>query len=237
MAAQTDWEFFIKSESRLPGPRANLELLEAVAQTASREQFLKWLAEDEGSANANTPAEFLVICGVRGLGRLVREGELERLVDLRQFASDPRWRIREAAAMALQSYGDLNLDELFIEMQNWSKGNLLEQRAVVAALCEPRLLKKPEVSLKVLAILDQITAGFSNVENRKSDEFIILRKALGYGWSVAVAANPAGGKHYLEKWSQSTDKDIHWVVKENLGKNRLSRMDPQWVSQLKNNLP
>jgi hypothetical protein len=59
------------------------------------------------------------------------------LKQLRQFASDSRWRIREAVAMALQRVGDINIEFLLQEMEEWSKGNLFEKRAAIAALCEP----------------------------------------------------------------------------------------------------
>jgi hypothetical protein len=42
---------------------------------------------------------------VVGLGRLAAEGDLVLLKILRQHASDPRWRIREAVAMALHRLG------------------------------------------------------------------------------------------------------------------------------------
>ncbi len=52
---------------------------------------------------------------------------------------------------------------------------------------------------------------------------------LAYCWSVAVAAFPEEGKPLMEKWFDSEDKDIRWMVKENLKKNRLVKMDADWV--------
>jgi hypothetical protein len=52
---------------------------------------------------------------------------------------------------------------------------------------------------------------------------------LGYGWSVVVAAHPEIGKPRMEKWIRSRDRDILWVMKNNLKKNRLARMDSAWV--------
>ncbi len=37
----------------------------------------------------------------------------------------------------------------------------------------------------------------------------------------------------MEKWFLSTDKDIIWIMKENLKKNRLERKDPEWVKAWK----
>jgi hypothetical protein len=35
----------------------------------------------------------------------------------------------------------------------------------------------------------------------------------------------------MERWSESSDPDIHWIMRENLQKKRLVRMDPDWVSE------
>jgi hypothetical protein len=76
-----------------------------------------------------------------------------------------------------------------------------------------------------LNILDIIPSGISRQKERKGDEFIALRKGLGYCWSVAVVASPAYGKELLEKWIVSEDKDIRWIIKENIRKNRLIKCD------------
>lgn len=84
----------------------------------------------------------------------------------------------------------------------------------------------------VLRILDEITASIQSVEDRKSDEFKALRKGLGYCWSVAVAALPEEGKKRMERWFSSDDKDVLWIMRENL-KKRLTRMDAEWVERWK----
>lgn len=64
--------------------------------------------------------------------------------------------------------------------ETWSGRDLLEKRAVVAAVCEPKLLKDRETVSRVLNLLDRITEDLLNVINRKDDNFKILRKTLGY---------------------------------------------------------
>ena len=83
----------------------------------------------------------------------------------------------------------------------------------------------------VLGILDQITAGIEQIENRRSEEFLTLRKGLGYCWSVAVVALPVEGKILMEKWLVTSDKDVRWIMKTNLKKARLARMDAAWVKK------
>ena len=55
---------------------------------------------------------------------------------------------------------------------------------------------------------------------------MVLRQALGYCWSVAAAACPPQGKRRIERWAASPDKDVRWVVRENLTKNRLAAPRP-----------
>jgi hypothetical protein len=47
-----------------------------------------------------------------------------------------------------------------------------------------------------------------------------------------VAALPGEGKALMEKWMGATDPDIRWIMKENLKKSRLVRMDAAWVERM-----
>jgi hypothetical protein len=114
-------------------------------------------------------------------------------------------------------------------MRDWGQGAPLEQRAAAAALCEPRLLGQAKYAREVLQIVDRITAGIERADDRRSQDFLTLRKGLGYCWSVAVVALPVEGKALMEKWLVKSDKDIQWIMKENLRKARLARMDSDWV--------
>ena len=230
LSSLADKKAYLLQESGLPGPRGNLELAAAMAKVGNLEEFLDYISYTPEQAPVNSPYEFLVFCGVLGLGRLAADGAREYLPVLRSFASDPRWRTREAVAMGLQLIGDRDMDFLLSEMQVWSRGSAYEQRAVAAGLCEPRLLKNPEHCHEVLAILDRITASILQQPDRKHEGFLALKKGLGYCWSVAAAALPAEGTAYMEKWLSSFDKDIHWIMRENLKKNRLIKAVPEWVS-------
>ena len=226
-----DWDDYLLRESRLPGPRANLELARAVADEGDEALFGRYLALDEEAAPTNSPYEFLAFCGVLGCGTLLAEGKLGLLPVLRRCASDPRWRIRESVAMGLQRWGAVDMDALIQEMERWRVGTLLEQRAAAAALCEPRLLQDAAHSERVLQILDAITASLLTVEDRRSPEFKALRKGLGYCWSVAVCASPDAGQQRMESWFATDDADVRWIMKQNLKKRRLARMDAGWVAK------
>ncbi|MFN8466081.1 MAG: hypothetical protein U0X20_11040 [Caldilineaceae bacterium] len=238
----SDWDDYLRQESRLPGPRANLELLEAVIQAGDGCRFAHLLALDNaflGGAPPNTPDEFLTVCAVAGLGKLVAEGDIAWLSVLRRRAADGRWRVREAVAIGLQHWGDHNMLALVDEMRSWSSGGWLEQRAAVAALAEPRLLRTAACGIEptgdVIPIFDTITECIvaAAPAARRDPDYQILRQALGYAWSVLVAANPAICRPPFERWllqAESThDKDLLWITRQNLKKNRLQVLDAIWA--------
>ncbi len=221
-----DWTPFLLENSGLPGPRGNLELAQVVAEEGTKFQFEQFLSHQ---AEENTPEVFVVFCGIVGLGKLAALGDHELFARLRAYASDPRWRIRESVAIALQYVGDKDMKVLLKQMRSWSLGNWYEKRAAAAALAEPRLLKVPETVAQVLNILGRITTDIESARHPNDEGFKVLRKSLGYCWSVAVAALPEEGRKPMEKWMGSKNQDVRWIMKENLKKNRLSKMDPTWV--------
>jgi hypothetical protein len=231
LSALKDWEPYLLQESGLPGPRGNLELAQVVADAGNRELFEHFLAYTPEVAPVNDPHEFLAFCGVLGLGRLLAEGDAKILDQLRPYACDPRWRLREGVAMALQRLGKRDMPALLHAMEAWSLGTWLEKRAAAAALAEPVLLHNEEEALQALRILDRITASMENSSETRSPGFKILQQGLGYCWSVLVVAAPGEGKRLMEKWLVCPDFAIHWIMQENLKKNRLHRMDSTWVEK------
>lgn len=219
---KSNWDDYLLAESHLPGPRGNLELLHAVIEEGYPDRLLRYASLSAQQAPTNTPGEFLAACGAAGLGRLLAEGLREYLPNLRSLASDSRWRVREAVAIALQRWGDTDLEAMTAEAEIWARGSLLEQRAAVAGLCEPRLLKSPKQARRVLALLDQVTGSILVNPSRKTEEFRVLRQCLGYAWSVAVAALPDYGRPVMQAWRISIDPDVAWVMKENLKKKRIA---------------
>ena len=219
-----DWEPYLKKHSGLPGPRANLELVAAVVEEADADRLWRLSASTD---------EFLATAGTAGLGRIALMEPETVMTWLRELASDSRWRVREGVAMALQRLGKENMPKLLAEMQVWAQDDAFVQRAVVAGLCEPALLKTNEDAVEVLAILDHVTRSLAATRDRRNEGFRVLRQALGYGWSVAAAAAPQNAKPYLEKWLSSSDKDVAWVMKSNLGKARMSGLRKDLVKPAK----
>jgi hypothetical protein len=210
-----DLEGYLAAHSGLPGPRGNLELAQAVAEGLD-DAVLELLARSED--------EFEAFCGVVGLGRAIADGRRDLVPVLMARADDGRWRVREAVAMALQRWGDDDMTAMLDEAASWAVGSRLEQRAAAAGTCEPRLLREPEVVRRVLLLLDGITASLPGAADRRTAEFRTLRQALGYCWSVAVAADPLDGLPAFARWQGSPDPDVGWVIRENLGKARLRKV-------------
>ena len=121
-------------------------MAQVVADEGRPELFHRYLTYTADRAPTNSPYEFLAFCGVVGLGQLLADSDLGVLPTLRVFAGDPRWRLREAVAMALQRQGDIDMARLLSEMRDWAKGTPFEQRAAAAAVCEPACWLKPGMS-------------------------------------------------------------------------------------------
>lgn len=214
--------------SNLPGPQGNLELMYSFSKKASDgevEECLSYITD----YLQNSPEEFVAMCGIVGYAWINKENLEKTLAFLRKFASHRSWRIREAVAMAIQEITGNRLTEIINELSGWLSGNEFEKRAVVAALCEPKLLKDKTKASEVFSILTAITLNSFPEDGKLSDGQISLRKGLGYGWSVAVVAFPDEGKRLFENLAGNSNRHIRRIIKENLKKNRLSVMDRTWV--------
>lgn len=224
----TDWEPFLKKNSGLPGPRANLELVEAVGEEADAERLWRLSASSD---------EFLALCGTAGLGHLAVSDPVPVMSWLQELAGDPRWRVREGVSIALQHLGRHSMPRLLAEMEKWATQGPYQQRAAAAGLCEPSLLKEPEHVVRVLKVLDRITKSLAATSSRKGEDFRVLRQALAYSWSVAAAALPESGRPLMEKWLRSPDKDVAWVMQGNLTKARIAGLGPAWVAKWRARAP
>jgi len=224
-SASADREAFLRANSHLPGPRSNLELLSAAAEEVDEAWATRWAAAPVGDDPTDV---FVVSVGLVALGRFVaadsanasRSGAL-----LRRRAADDEWRIREAVAIALQRLGDDHPSELAAIARDWStSGDMLVARAAVAAVAEPRLLKSTAAVNAALDVMEAATALVVAAPDRRTEPVRVLRQALGYAWSVVVAADADRAWPHFVEWSKRDDADVQWIVRENLKKNRLARL-------------
>jgi hypothetical protein len=218
LAGLADWMPYLTAHSGLPGPRANLELVAACGEEADISRAEQLVA---------TGDEFAIVCGLVALGRHLGHGDETHVQAMHTYAADDRWRVREAVAMALQRAGDHDIGRAFAIAELWAADpDPLVRRAAVAAVCEPRLLRDPAYARRALALLDRVTfeLAASPVEGRRTPGVRALRQALGYGWSVVIAAAPTEGLAAFERLDASGDADIAWIVRENKKKARLKRL-------------
>lgn len=238
---------FLRTHSNLPGPRGNLELAEAFARAVEQAApgAPEWLwqvcmelaATPPDRAPVNDPGEFVVFCGVRGLGAVavaIPQRYPEAMSRLRDAGRDPRWRVREAVAMALQDLIASRGSEALADLEGWVRAeDWLAMRAVAAAVAEPRLLKDAALARAALALHKMILGRLAARGADKSGAFRALRQGLGYSLSVVVAVLPAEGWTYLRELASTENEEIRWIVRENLKKTRLVRSYPVEVRDVK----
>lgn len=210
---------YLTAHSGLPGPRGNLELLAAAGDLLPAAHAERLRSE---------PDEYLRCCGVIHLaGQFASDPDgVARL--LTAAASDPSWRVREAVAMAGQRIGDSGLADLAGLVARWlAADDPLVQRAAVAAICEPRLIRTPAGAATALEACASATRSLLALPpgRRRAPDVRTLRQALGYSWSVAVAADPATGLPVFLALG-TDDPDLEWIVRTNRTKARLKRLLP-----------
>ena len=221
----------LRQNSGLPGPRGNLTLLYKFAASATPAEIQECLTFVVPDVH-NSPEEFLAMCGILGYCVAGRATIRTTLDAVRVHASHASWRVREAVAMGIQELAVGRLPEVLEELEPWTAGSPLERRAVVAGLAEPKLLKvAPEVE-QVLGVFERVTRPFATLSGKLTCEEKTLRQALGYAWSVVVAALPLQGKKAFETLALNPNPHLQWIVRENLEKNRLKVMDAAWVETM-----
>lgn len=208
-----EWAPVVEAASGLPGPRANLRLVAAAAVTAGTREIDALLRSGD---------EFATMCAAAALGRSAADPEVQTRA--RELAGDTRWRVREGVAIGLQLWGDADPTAMADLATAWAgDAHPLVQRAAVAAICEPRLLTSPHAASRAAAVCAAATESLRSLpaDRRRDPDVRTLRQALGYGWSVAVAADPAPGLAAFRALPLD-DPDVAWVVRENSAKKRLA---------------
>lgn len=210
---RASWPDFLEEHSGLPGPRANLALLDAVLTLADADSIAVL------SANGG---EYSMMCAAAAIGSRADDPARER--QLLAMAADTRWRVREGVVIGLQHLGDRSIQPLIDIVQRWvDSTDVLLERAAVAAICEPRVLRTPEAKQAALQACAASTRHLATLpdDQRKAPDARRLRQSLGYCWSVAVAADPSVGLAAFRELD-TTHADIAWIVAENRRKQRLA---------------
>ena len=248
---QRPLEFYLRENGRLPGARANMELANDVsyllAASVSRHpdavRFLTDYFTTNGDAQkvvSNTPAEFVMICGLVASGAcaaLQRDRQAEAFELLSRHACSPHWRVRRGVATAYQhllaSAPDKTGEHL---MYLASEGNYWQQCAAITTIAEETLLYMPDVLATALQLQHIILERLHNapIEVRKGEDFRTLKRTLGFTLSVITVSAPEQGFALMRECAIWNDNDIRWILRENLNKKRLAKFveDARVVSNL-----
>ncbi len=239
-------EFFLREQSHLPGPRANLRLVDDVSDVLAEavstrpedvRRVIEHLTRDANTLEVNTPGEFVALCGVVALGMCASVYPVWRqevIARLSEFAGNASWRVREGVAMAFQRLLEAVPEETSASLRIWaSEGNCWQQRATIAAIAEPALMHDAAVRDAAFDIQQVIVKRFHaiSLSERKREDVRILRQAMGYALSVMTAALPDQGFALMRECASWDDADINWILRENLKKKRLAKFSEQ-VKQL-----
>jgi hypothetical protein len=237
---------YLTTRSNLPGSRANLELagafgdiIEIYAQPDPLrcwELCVEMTQHTADRAPVNSPQEFVPFCGAVGIGAIgaVVPEHLKPSIDqLRHLAVDSRWRMREAVRMGLQNVLVKHPRVVMKAIESWVESDdPLEIRAAAVIGAEPSFLSEPENAMWALKVHQRIFERLPHIEDRKAEGFRVLRKALGYTLSVVVHARPQAGFSFIAELLELRDRDVDWIVKQNLKKKRLTGTYPTEVEKL-----
>ena len=229
---------YLLDNSNLPGRRANLELgkafvdiIEGLLEEFSDQVWIlleKLLKYTPDKAPTNNPLEFLPFCATWALGIFgikSKQNYRNSISKIKSLANDSRWRMREAVAKAIHIMLERNEFELINELEKWiEEEEWLLMRAVATGLASPRILKKK--AQKALRLHELIFNQIIRTSPQKNEEFMVLRKGLGYSLSVVVQAIPEDGFKFMDQFTRSENKNIIWILKQNLKKNRLIKNHP-----------
>ncbi len=240
-------EHLVISNSCLPSPRANLEFASTFADVFGTRGYdaqlwsmlLDWSRIAAHEANTNSPREYLPFCALPALGLMALSSDSpcqETLVcELLRAASDPRWRTREAVAIALQRIGERDWSFLrrFIEGCMPTAGPWV-QRAILAGLAHPPLLISHVAAVFALDVADEILRAYARAdrETLAAEPYRVLHKGLDYALSVFVAACPEDGFRFLGQWARHDEVEVKKVIAANLRKARLYKAFPEQVEEV-----
>lgn len=234
---------YLESESNLPGPRANLELMGQFIDCCGadhspelRNTLQSWLKTPVTDAPVNSAAEYPVACAAAGLAAWLGV-ERERAIRALEFAAhDSRWRTREAVTIGLQKCPSGMRGTTLTLADNWCQcGDPYLERAGLVTFAAPTFLINPKVSAKALERTDGILNRIQGLPQaqQKTEGNQILTKALSFTISMFVASAPESGFAYMEKWLMRADKNTRRILNENLGKARLTKKYGHEVARLK----
>jgi len=239
-------EEYLMKQSGLPSPRANLELAQAFGRVTEEvysdasetldSMIDEWVDLSESEAPTGNPREFLVFCGVIGLGAvaaLQRQQLGNILIRLREKSNDGRWRVREAVCFALQRLLYRYGAPFSHYLEQWAQtGTPYELRAAAVSVADPPLLDNTDFAFKALYLHRLVFSRFQKYDNVDREARRVLVQGLSFSLSVVVTALPEAGFDFMADLAHIDNKDIQKILKTNLAKDRLNAKYPEHVRRI-----
>jgi hypothetical protein len=148
--------------------------------------------------------------------------QLQVLSLLKKRASDPRWRVREAVAMAFQHILEAHFETAQLIFSEWlPRATQLEMRAVLAALAHPAVLTDEKRVTFCMQVTETALAALP--DRVRGEDVRVLVQALSYVISVFCASSPRIGFNYMRKWAETGRPLVSRILLKNLGKARLKQ--------------
>lgn len=240
----------LTASSGLPGPRANVDLAvdfaTEVADRAAAEPAPWWdlcrglAAVTARRAPSGDPGEFVALCGTLGVaavGSVVDEHTAEALALARSAAADPRWRVREGAAMALRRLLLTHREATLTALRNCLEGGrALELRAVIATLADPSVLRDAALADIAVVFHRQVLRKLLASDVRAAPATVVLRQALATGLGLVATVRPDDIFGMVEDLIVVRDVDALWIARETLRKTALRERFPERVAALERTL-
>ncbi|NLA38760.1 MAG: hypothetical protein GX882_05155 [Methanomicrobiales archaeon] len=195
---------------------------------------LAWISPVD--APAGDPREILPLCGVLGIaaiGGVAPEFTGMALARLQDISCDPRRRVRESVALGVSDLLAARQEETIAGLEGWVlSGSWLSMRAAAAGIAESDLLVEPGLAEAALSLHRKILIRVYTAGERQSEAFIALKRVLGHTLGRVVMALPGIGFEYLRQLATLDDRDVRWIVRENLESDVLRRRYPETVRHI-----
>ena len=224
--------------SGLPGPRANMGVLEAFADACAlrgerADGLLIALAKlDADHAPGATPLEFLPMCGVAGLGArasLDKKARAQLLSVLHESAEDFRFRVREVVPTALARVGAATGDELVPMLEEWTNG-FFHAAAALRALASPEWSVTLTKAAPVIARMDEAfrLADDAPRATQRYPGWKALIDVLAFAPGKLASRFGVAVFDMLVRWSTVKEPILRDVIEKNLQDPRLvGRHNPE----------
>jgi hypothetical protein len=226
--------------SGLPGPRMNTGVAQGFAnECAARGKAAAKVVErlatlDAELAPGATELEFLPVCGILAVGALAAKdpdpkARKKALARLHDASEDVRFRVREAAALALARIGSIDADATVREVASWMDG-YFQAAAVLHALGDATWLTAIDDGPAVIERLDEafVLAKDAPRSAVRWPGWKALHEELGRVPAAVATRFGVPVFDMLARWAEASMPELREAIESNLRDKKLGgRFHPE----------